>query len=195
MLYLGRLVIFILLISCGTSYGSQDNTYDDEYKNPNHTISYEDYKQSLSTGLLNLLTFLSSHYDEFRLPLRLTEITSQCLLNFCLLKLSSTFHHEYLFVYLLSAVVNFSYDLRTNQHNYEDLSLFIFTLIAQRMEHALSLFITYYLSVKLFSGICPICLEQMSTFINCAGCRRHWYCSACLRTWEAQSLLCPVCRQ
>ncbi|WP_373690682.1 hypothetical protein [Endozoicomonas sp. ISHI1] len=194
-----RLVIFLSLLSYGASYGSQDNTGYDEHESSNRTISYEDYKQSFSTNLLNLLTFLSSHYDEFRLPLRVTEIAVVCLSHFYLLKLGNTLHDEYNFIFLsgilLSGVANISYDLRINLHNYESLTLFIFKLIAQRTEHASSLLITEYLAVKLFSGLCPICLEPMRYPIAVAACKRHWYCKACIRMWEVQSPLCAVCRQ
>ncbi|WP_410493877.1 RING finger domain-containing protein [Endozoicomonas sp. 8E] len=199
MLYFRNLVIFISMLSYGVSYGSHESIYDDKSINSNHTISYEDYKQSVPTDLLNLLTLLSSHYDEFRLPLRATEITVQCLSNFYLLKLGNTFRHEYLviasFGFLLSFIANTSYDIRIYHRNHEHPSLLLLRLIAQRTEHISSLFVSDYLLTKLFSGICPICLDLMRYPIDFAGCRRHWFCDACLSTWQAQSLLCPVCRQ
>lgn len=187
------------MLSYGVSYSSQDNMYDDEYVNSNYTTSYEDYEQSISTELLNLLSFLSSYYDEFRLPLRAIEMATQCFLNFYLLKLGNTFHDKYLAIFnygfLLSFIANTSYDIRINRRNHEHPALLLFRLIAQRIEHISSLFVADYLSTKLFSGVCPICLDLMRYPINFAGCRRHWYCTACLRKWQAQSLLCPVCRQ
>ncbi|WP_448218665.1 RING finger domain-containing protein [Endozoicomonas sp. 2B-B] len=173
--------------------------YDDKSINSNYTTSYEDYEQSISTELLNLLTFLSSYYDNFRLPLRATEIATLWLSNFYLLKPGNSFHDEYLviisFGLLLSFIANTSYDIRIYHRNDEHPSLLLFRLTAQRIEHISSLFVSDYLSTKLFSGICPICLDLTRYPIVSAGCRRHWFCDACLSIWQAQSRLCPVCRQ
>ncbi|WP_368736485.1 RING finger domain-containing protein [Endozoicomonas sp. ONNA1] len=199
MYHLCKLAVFISLIFYGASYGSQDNTGYDKHESSNHRLSYEDYAQSFSSDLSNLLTALSLYYDEFRLPLRVTEIACHSLLNFYLLKLGNTFHYEYLFIAaygtFFSLLANAVYDIRKNKNNPEDLSLFIFRFFAQRIEHISSLYVSDYLSVKLFSGPCPICLEPVRYPIEVADCRRHWYCTACIRMWEVQSPLCPVCRQ
>ncbi|WP_368736487.1 hypothetical protein [Endozoicomonas sp. ONNA1] len=200
MFSLCKLVIVISLISYGASYGSQDNTFNDERVNSNHTISNEDYEQNFSSDLINLLTSVLLYYDEFRLPLRIAEISTIFLLNFYLLKTGNIFPRECIFILaialLSSFVSNTSYDLKTITNNSDKNSPVIyFKLVAQEIEHVSSLLIYDYLSVKLFAGLCPICIETVR-YPGCyAACKRHWYCEVCIRSWQTQSLLCPLCRQ
>ncbi|WP_422138832.1 RING finger domain-containing protein [Endozoicomonas sp. ALC020] len=199
MLYLCKLVIFVLLISCGTSYGSEDNTYNDEYVNSDLTISHKDYEQSFLRDLLNLLTSLSLYYDEIRLPLRLVESTSASFLIYHLLKSGNVFRQELAFAFSISLIscfyFNFIYDLIAFFSSDENLPLAFCSLVARVTEHALSARITDYLAVKLFGGLCSICMDPIRSPIAAGECLKHFYCAACIHAWTTQSPLCPVCRQ
>ncbi len=210
MLYLCKSVMFILLISYGASYGSQDNTYNDEYLNPNQTISYEDHEQSASSNLLNFLSGLLIYYDGVRLPLRAVEIV--CLLfNIHLFEIGRepprNIYTEILsFIFGSSFLFHIIYDISMNIKNHgRSLLLFLPRFIAQTTEHITFVVIVaascsfclkpLIFLVKIHTESCPICLEPLRFPFRYARCRRHLFCADCLNQWLAHSPFCPVCRQ
>ncbi len=199
MLCLYKSVIFILLISYGASYGSQDNTYNDEHVNSNQTISYKDYEGSFSSNLLNLLSTLSLYYDGFRLPLRATEIAAVVFFDLYIFKMrrATTETCRMIFSYSLASshLANGIYDTRMNVKNHGISLLSLAKFIAQRIEHIMSLAIAEHLLVILFTEPCPICLESLRFPVQFATCARHLFCAACIGQWRAHSPFCPVCRQ
>lgn len=199
MLHLYKSVIFILLISYGASYGSQDNTYNDEQVNSNQTISYKDYEGSFSSNLLNLLSTLSLYYDGFRLPLRATEIAAIIFFDLYLFKMRKVPPKtcRMIFSYSLSSshLANGIYDMRMNIKNHGISLLSLNRLIAQTIEHIISLTIVERLLVILFTEPCPICLESLRLPVQFATCARHLFCAVCIGQWRAHSPFCPVCRQ
>lgn len=154
MLYLSKSVMFILLISYGASYWSQDNTYNDEHVNSNQIISYKDYKQSVLSILSNLLSTPSLYYDGVRLPLRAVEIASFALFDSYLLRTGREPPHlcnEILLYGILSSFfLHALYDIRMIRKNHGTSLLFLPRFIAQTTEHIIFVVIVERVSVTLF---------------------------------------------
>lgn len=140
MLYLCKSAMFILLISYGASYGSHDNTYNDEYVSSNQTISYEHYKKSVLTILSNLLSAPFSYYGGVRLSLRAVEIVSFFSFDFYLFEIGREPHRN-----ICTKILSYSfgssfflhaiYDIRMNIKNHGRSLLFLPRFIVQTTEH------------------------------------------------------------
>lgn len=193
--HLRKLVIVILLIFCAASYGSQVNTHD-EYICSNHTASYEDYGQVFYTGLLDLLTYLSLYYDEFRLRLRVSEMAAVALVNFYISKTGNAHNSKCITILSMGVISSFLYntacDISVYLKSDESSLLAISRFIAKRAEHKLFLEVFHCLTRQLFPGLCLICLGPMKD-PAVAACAKHWFCEACITEWAKQSTLCSLC--
>lgn len=136
--HLRKLVKVILLLFCAASYGSQVNTYD-EHISSNHTASCEDYEQSFSSGLSNLLTAFSLYYDEYVSSDHATSYEDYVQFFytglFDLLAYLSLYYDEFRLRLRVSeiatvALVNFYRSKTGNAHNAKCIAIFLMGLVS-----------------------------------------------------------------
>ena len=72
-------------------------------------------------------------------------------------------------------------------------------LLIRETTHIMYTVLLDYIGHLMYAGTCGICLNDMTYIPDLANCRKHWFCSDCLRRWtstlEDYTLNCPLCHR